>query len=97
MSVRALCWMGKESPQDHFTDSRRLDYSDLPVVDSNGFVSSVYKTSDSFGENNDASRLLLASLGRDELHDKISLPLASQNTVKDNQELSDKLTSSRCT
>lgn len=69
------------------------------------FGDSVYITFDNLWknkENYDAGLLLLISLAltdkENELHDKTNQILASQNTVKDNNGLSDKQTGgSRCT
>lgn len=81
-------------------ETHAFGYPDSPTVGSNRCDNSVYEASDSFEknkENCDAGQLLSAAPGRDELHYKVNQLLVSQNIVKDNKELSDKMINSRGT
>lgn len=78
---------------------KAFDYPDSSIVGSNGFVDTVYKTFGSLWnitENDDASWLFFAYLDklredRMESPEKLKKLLASQNIVKDNIKLSDKV------
>lgn len=83
-----------------FKEKNVLDDLDPLIVRGNDFCDFVYKTFDNWWKNkendDDAGQLFLASLDRltkekNELHGKINQLLPSQNTVKGNNELSDKI------